>query len=154
MRVKPLYLAVIAWLACVGSHAQQTTRPNLRGIYVYSNAVNQLTKAGTDGLTAAVNLPGDDGIALVIGWNGLETSPGQYPWALLDQWMALAISLGKKIDLVIPAGTSEPGWLFQAAPAGAGGTPLNFTISPHGGARDVCQSDTIARPWDPAFLSR
>jgi hypothetical protein len=68
-------LAVIAWLACVGSHAQQTTKPDLRGIYVYTNAVNQLTKAGTDGLTAAVNLPGDDGIALVIGWNGLVARP-------------------------------------------------------------------------------
>jgi hypothetical protein len=53
---------------------------------------------------------------------------GQYQFALLDQWIAQAISLGKKIDLVVPAGSSTPAWLFQAAPTGAGATQLNFTV--------------------------
>jgi uncharacterized protein (TIGR03437 family) len=127
---------------------------DLRGVYVYTNAVNQLSKPTAAAVTAALNIPGDDGVALVIGWDGLEPSPGQYEWALLDQWMTLATSRGKKIDLIIPAGASEPAWLFQAAPTGAGATPLNFTITPHGGATSECQSETIARPWDPAFLSR
>src|SRR4029077_15853919 len=60
----------------------------------------------------------------------------------------------KKIDLVIPAGSATPAWLFQPAPAGAGATELSFTVSPHGGATGICDTDNIAAPWDPAFLSQ
>jgi len=127
---------------------------DLRGIYLYTNDVSQLPKATDNAVSAALNIPGDDGIALVIGWAAIEPSPGQYQWTTLDQWMAQAIALGKKIDLVIPAGSSEPGWLFQPAPAGAGAKPLSFTITPHAGATDQCQSETIAAPWDATFLAR
>ena len=141
-------------LFCAISAAQQTAQVDLRGIYLYTNDVTQLSKPGLSALTAALNIPGDDGIALVVGWAAIEPSPGQYEWTTLDQWMAQAITLGKKIDLVIPAGSSEPAWLFQAPPAGAGARPLSFTITPHAGATDQCQSETISAPWDAAFLAR
>jgi hypothetical protein len=105
-------------------------------------------------LTQSFSIPGVDGVAVAIGWNAIEPSMGQYDWTLLDQWIAQVSALGKKIDLVVPAGVSTPAWLFQAAPAGAGASPLNFTITPHGGQTDQCQPETIAAPWDPAFLSQ
>jgi uncharacterized protein (TIGR03437 family) len=144
-------LALLARSLCC---AQPTVPSDLRGIYIYTNDLSQVSKPTASAILASLNVPGVDGVALVLGWNAIETAPGQYQWTTLDQWMAQAISLGKKIDLVIPAGQSEPAWLFQAAPAGAGVTPLNFTISPHSGATGLCQSETLARPWDPAFLAR
>jgi hypothetical protein len=55
---------------------------------------------------------------------------------------------------VVPAGSSTPSWLFEPAPGFAGAAPLNFTITPHDGQTADCQPETIAAPWDPAFLSQ
>jgi len=95
-----------------------------------------------------------DGIALVIGWDAIEPAMGQYQWTTLDAWMDESIAAWKKIDLVIMAGASEPAWLFQPAPAGAGAKELDFTISPHSGATGKCQNVAMAAPWDSAFLAR
>jgi len=132
----------------------QTAAPDLRGIYIYTNDVSQITAATGRLLQQSFSIPGVDGVAVAIGWNAIEPSMGQYDWTLLDQWIGQVSALGKKIDLVVPAGVATPAWLFQAAPAGAGASPLNFTITPHGGQTDQCQPETIAAPWDPAFLSQ
>ena len=107
---------------------------HVRGIYVYTNDVSQIGTGIANELTASFNLPGVDGVAVVIGWNAIEPALGQYQFALLDQWIAQVSALGKKIDLVIPAGSSTPPWLFQPTPGGAGAAELNFTVSPHGGS--------------------
>jgi hypothetical protein len=125
-----------------------------RGIYIYSNEVGQLGAASVQELTASLGVPGIDGLALVVGWQDLEPSMGQYQWTILDQWIGEAIALGKKIDLVVPAGSSMPGWLFAPSPIGAGAKPLSFTVSPHAGQTGKCDSEVIAAPWDPAFLDR
>lgn len=144
----------IAWLLfCVLCQAQSTT-PELRGIYVYSSNVSTISASYAKTVAKSLNVPGVDGLVLVIGWNAIEPAMGQYQWATLDQWMNLAISSGKKINLTLVAGVDTPSWLFMPAPGGAGATPLNFTVSPHGGATGVCDSETVAAPWDPAFLSR
>lgn len=126
---------------------------DLRGIYIYTNDVSQVTKATATQLTQSFNIPGVDGVALVIGWNAIEPSKGQFDWTLLDQWIGQIAALGKKIDLVVPAGGSMPAWLFQPLPNGGGAVDLNFTITPHGGQTSVCQTVDIAAPWDPAFLT-
>lgn len=123
---------------------------DLRGIYVYSSDVSQISSGYATKVTSSLAVPGMDGIVLVIGWKAIEPARGQYQWSTLDQWIHAAA--GKKIDLTIPAGSATPSWLFQPPPAGAGAKPLAFTISPHGGATGVCDSETIAAPWDPAFL--
>ena len=127
---------------------------DLRGIYIYTNDVSQVSKATAANLTQSFSIPGVDGVAVVIGWNSIEPSIGQYQFSVLDQWIGQVIALGKKIDLVIPAGSSTPSWLFQAPPAGAGAKQLSFTVSPHGGQTGVCDTDIIAAPWDPAFLAQ
>jgi Beta-galactosidase len=132
----------------------QNPPADLRGIYVYTNDVSQIGTGIANQLTASFNLPGVDGVAVVIGWNAIEPSLGQYQFSLLDQWIAQVSALGKKIDLVIPSGSSTPAWLFQPAPSGAGATELNFTVSPHGGSTGVCDTVNIAAPWDPAFLTQ
>ena len=131
-----------------------SAQSDLRGIYVYTNDLSTITNATATQLTQSFNVPGVDGVAVVIGWNAIEPAIGQYQWTVLDQWINQVSALGKKIDLVVPAGDSTPAWLFQPAPAGAGATELNFTVSPHAGETGVCDSATIAAPWDPAFLSQ
>ena len=77
-------------------------------------------------------------------WNAVGTNKN-----LLDEWIAAAITSNKKIALTIPAGSSIPSWLFQV-----GAKPLDFTISPHAGATGKCQAETLAAPWDSAFLTQ
>lgn len=147
--------AVVAWMFVAGALvAPRIEAADLRGIYVYSSDVSQISKGSANNVTASLGVPGVDGIVLVISWSSIEPAMGQYQWATLDQWTHRAVALGKKIDLTITAGIDTPSWLFQPAPSGAGASPLTFTISPHGGATGVCDTETIAAPWDPAFLNR
>jgi len=139
-------------LACAA--AVESRAADLRGIYVYSSDVSQISKGYANNVTTSLSVPGVDGIVLVIAWSSIEPSLGQYQWTTLDLWTHRAVALGKKIDLTITAGSDTPSWLFQAPPAGAGANPIAFTISPHSGATGVCDSETLAAPWDAAFLSR
>lgn len=127
---------------------------DLRGIFVYSSDVTGISTDYAQMVSNSLDVSGVDGLVLVIGWNSLEPTNGQFAWTTLDPWITEAASQGKKIDLAIPAGVDTPGWLFQpATDGGAGASPLVFTISPHQGATSNCISETIAAPWDPAFLN-
>jgi hypothetical protein len=151
MRHYTPWLTKVLWVALAPFAAAQA---DLRGVYIYTNDVSQASKATAAQLAQSFNIPGVDGVALVIGWDAIEPNLGQYQWATLDQWLAQVIASGKKIDLVIPAGSSIPQWLFQPPPAGAGAMQLDFTVSPHAGATGVCDTDNIPAPWDTAFLSQ
>lgn len=121
---------------------------DIRGVYVFTNNVAALSKPVATSVASAIALKGMDGVVLDIGWNAVEPSKGQYDWTLIDQWMHTAVAAGKKVDLCIMAGSSTPSWLFDS-----GAVPLKFTISPHGGATGLCQSLTMAPPWDTTFLA-
>src|SRR5215469_3255193 len=142
-------LAATFWFAALAG-----AQADVRGIFIYTNDVSQITNATAAQLKQSFAIPGVDGVALVIGWDAIEPSPGQFDWTVLDQWIAQVVSGGKKIDLVVPSGSSIPSWLFQPAPTGAGVAELKFTISPHGGQTSVCDTDNIAAPWDPAYLAQ
>src|SRR5437868_11454932 len=138
-----LLLASVAWA--------QNTQPDLRGIYVGgNNIINENPKS----LTAALKVPGVDGLLLNIGWDDIEPVMGQYLWATLDQWMSTAILDGKRITLSVGDGMHTPSWLFQPAPGGAGAKSLTFSISRKGGLSVSCDTETIAAPWDKAFLQQ
>ena len=145
-------LGLVLLQGSVASQAQSQPA-DLRGIYVYSSDVSQISPNYAKGLSTSLNVPGVDGLVLVIGWNAIEPAMGQYQWTTLDQWMSTAVSLGKKVDLAIVAGVYTPAWMFQAAPNGAGAKPLSFTVSPHSGKTGKCDSETVAPPWDAAFLN-
>lgn len=142
-------VVLAALLAAARAHAA-----DIRGMYVYSSDVSQISKGYANNVTAALHLVGMDGIVLVIGWGAVEPAMGQYQWSTLDSWLTTAETSGRKVDLTITAGNDTPAWLFQPPPTGAGAKAVAFTISPHGGATGVCDSETIAPPWDPAFLAR
>ncbi len=124
---------------------------DLRGIYV-SGTDFPVSKQVATSLASALTVPGVDGLLFGIAWDSLAPGMGQYDWGTLDQWINLAVSLGRKVKLSLPA-HSAPAWLFQPAPGGAGATPLTFTYSSHDATRP-CVTETIAAPWDPAFLSQ
>ena len=63
----------------------QAPAPDLRGIFSYTNDVSQITTATATQLTQSFSIPGVDGVAVVIGWDTIEPSMGQYNWTLLDQ---------------------------------------------------------------------
>jgi Beta-galactosidase len=137
----------IGLLILLAAPVVRAQSPDLRGLYVYSSDVSQISNGYANVVTSALAVPDMDGIVLVISWSALEPSMGQYQWATLDQWMQRAVASRKKVDLAITAGTDTPAWLFLPAPSGAGAQALTFTISPHSGATGVCDSETIAAPW-------
>ncbi|HYL98031.1 MAG TPA: beta-galactosidase [Blastocatellia bacterium] len=153
MRPSMIVALVAVLLTCSAVRAQSPPQ-DLRGVYVYSGNVATISATYAQTVTQSLSVTGMDGIVLVIGWNSIEPALGQYQFGVLDQWMSQAISSGKKVDLAIVAGNDTPAWLFQQPPNGAGATPVNFTISPHSGATGQCDSETIAAPWDTAFLSQ
>ena len=53
---------------------------DLRGIYVYTNDISQLTAASAGQLTTAMGVGGVDGVNLVFGWDSIEPRPGVYEW--------------------------------------------------------------------------
>ena len=132
----------------------QSTAADLRGVYLYTNNLEQIAAPNLKQLSTAIKLPGVDGVAIVIGWAAIEPAIGQYDWSLLDDWIAQSVAAGLKIDLVVAAGSSTPSWLFLPAPKGAAAQQLTFTVSPHDGATGKCDSDITAKPWDPAFLTQ
>jgi Beta-galactosidase len=147
-------LAFVAILLIGWAARAQSPPADLRGIYVYSSDVSQISANYAKTLTASLNIPGVDGVVLVIGWSSIEPAMGHYQWATLDQWMSQAIASGKRIDLTVKAGVDTPSWVFQPAPGAAGARALSFTVSPHSGKTGQCDPETIAAPWDTAFLSR
>lgn len=152
-------LILLAFVACVAAAATDTlaastAAADLRGIYVFTSDVSQISHSTATALQTSLGVPGMDGIVVVIGWNAIEPAMGQFDWSLLDTWVSLAVTARKKIALAILAGDSTPSWLFQGPPSGPGAHQLTFTISPHGGATGQCQSTVIAPPWDTAFLAR
>lgn len=137
-------------LICAVARAQTPAGPP-RGIYVDSNA---FPIPGNDEtvLASSLTVPGVDGLVLVLGWSKVEPAMGQFQWDTLDRWMGMAVSAGIKVELSVRADMA-PAWLFQPPPVGAGASPLSFTYAPKDGGK-TCSSETIAAPWDPAFLGR
>jgi hypothetical protein len=125
--------------------------PRPAGIYVDSTEL-PLSPANAATLAASLTVRGVDGLVLVLGWDQLEPAMGQFAWSVLDTWMAMAANAGIRVELSVRADT-PPAWLFQPAPGGAGATPLHFTYSGQDGTRP-CRSETIAAPWDLAFLNQ
>src|SRR5262249_39548140 len=93
-------------LACVmlvtvslGTIARVQTAPrDLRGIYICSSDVTQISKGYANEVDAALALPGADGLVVVIGWSAVEPVMGQFEFAVLDEWINKAISLERKIE--------------------------------------------------------
>ena len=130
------------------SMASQT--PDVRGIYVGSYSI-PAKKLDSAAVLAALNVPGVDGMVLVIGWKVLEPGMRAFDWPILDRWMNSAIHSGKKVELSI-RGDLTPAWLFKPPPGGAGILPLSFTFN-RNPTDTTCITDTLAAPWDTTFLA-
>ncbi|HXR05392.1 MAG TPA: hypothetical protein VN836_11865 [Verrucomicrobiae bacterium] len=130
------------------------TRPtDLRGIYVYTPLGGGPNDPADATVTNAINLSGMDGMLIVGLWSDIETNYNQYDWSHLDKWMNYAAAQNKKVDLSIRAGDGIPAWLYLPPTNGPGATQLTFTISPKDGKTDICQTDVVTIPWEPAFLN-
>jgi hypothetical protein len=128
-----------------------TVQTDLRGIYVGSYPLPSKT-ADSIAVVQALTVPGVDGMVLVIGWKVIEPAKGRFSWTVLDQWTAIAMAAGKKIELSIREDLS-PSWLFQPRPAGGGVTALTFSF-PRRPSDSTCITESLPAPWDSTFLGR
>lgn len=136
--------------------ASESAAADLRGLYVVAK-VPPSSKALGDAASAAFNVPGVSGALLVMGWDVIEPAMGQFDWTDFDQWMTMAASTGKKIELSITTGyvgsNHTPSWLFQPLPEGGGASSLTFSFTRHP-TDTTCLTESIAAPWDQAFLAQ
>ena len=155
MRARPYLVAMAAavmLMVCWVARAQSPPA-DLRGIYVDSNEISRITDRNASALAASLNVPGVDGLVLVIGRAALEPAMGQYQWTVLDQWMSRAVSSGKILlafafifSTVAAADEGDrhlplPVW-FQA---------VALIVN---GKKGICEAETIAAPWDATFLAQ
>ncbi len=135
----------------------QSVSSVLHGVYVYSEHLSHFE----DKLAQALTVPGVDGLTYLLDWDSLEPDQGVYDWTELDKWMSATVSSGGNVILAIRAGQNTPCWLFKKPQCGdgytksyAGATPLTFLVSPREGVgQSKCNTEIIAAPWDPVFLS-
>lgn len=133
---------------------------DLRGIYTtISNPFPLTTVQQHDlepALTDSLAHSGVDGLLLVLRWDGLEPTVGHYIWESgganpLDYWIGQAMSSGKEVEIAVRSDLA-PGWLFHFQPP-EGANPLMFTYASNPGRKGCDPTmETIAAPWDPAFL--
>src|SRR5258708_1153325 len=119
-----LLVAHASTSAASGSGAAPQSPPvDPPALYVFTQ-VPPGSKMPGGGASAGLNGPGVSGAVLVLGWDVIEPAMGQYDWTAFDQWMTMAASAGKKIELSITTGyvgsSHTPSWLFQPAPGGGG----------------------------------
>ncbi len=156
MKLAVIVLASLAFVhfvsGGVSTSALSSLPADVRGIYIINNDEVYTSPKGLM-VQQAMKLPGVDGLTVVTTWSALEPAYGQYSWQRLDKWLGLADSLKLKVTLVIKSGSGIPSWLFQVAPAGGGVAPLNFRVSPHEGKTAICDTETIAAPWDANYLA-
>ncbi len=158
-----VFLALVSTGGLVGAQAGAA---DSRGIYVYSlNVAVEKSPDHAPDVVQALDAAGTDGITLVENWSALEPARGVFAWdpptpagqSLFDQWMAVALASGKKVNLAIRAGEFTPCWLFpDGCPAGysggyAGAARWSFQAAPHQGETRGCEEVDMAAPWDPTF---
>jgi len=91
-----------------------------------------------------VNYPFVDGWLVRPGWDRVEPREGQFDWSFIENEIALAKRLGKKITLSVLGGPQTPAWVYEA---GAPGFDYTMPAGRQGKAR-------IPLLWDEVYLKK
>lgn len=91
-----------------------------------------------------VNFPFIDGWLVRPGWDKVEPQEGKFDWAFIDNEIALAKKLKKKITLSVLGGPQTPEWVYQT-----GAKEFAYTI-PIGRKREA----KIPLLWDEPYLKQ
>jgi hypothetical protein len=144
------------------SAASQEPPVDLRGIYVVGGVEDPFPNKAATALAASLDVPGVDGLVLVVGWDDIEPTKGHFAWEHtpdnplgtnpLDTWIDMATSLGKKVELSVVA-FRTPLWLFQEAEGFTPARQLIFTYPHRDSSCGDPKTETIAAPWDQTFLN-
>lgn len=86
-----------------------------------------------------------DGVAITVPWSALEPYPAEYRWGPLDDAIAEARRLRKRIILSVPAGVSTPEWLYSQ-----GAAKYSF-LSTDPELAQRCVEQAVPIPWDRIF---
>ena len=87
------------------------------------------------------------GVAVQIGWSMIEPSNNKYHWQQIDELLASAKALDKKVVLhVLPL--RPPQWLFDL-----GAEPFEFSVSNRKNPR-YGKTRKEVLPWDPIYLQQ
>lgn len=97
-----------------------------------------------------VNFPFVDGWLIRPAWSRVEPAEGQYDWSYIDEELALARRLNKKITLSVLGGPQAPEWVYTA-----GATAFISQMGVWGKyARKSNQPTKIPVPWDQVYLAK
>jgi hypothetical protein len=92
-----------------------------------------------------VDFPFVDGWLVRPGWDKVEPKPGTFDWTYIDNEIALAKRLKKKITLCILGGPQTPSWVYEA---GAKDFSYNLPVGPRGDAKiPLLWDETYQKEW-------
>jgi len=92
-----------------------------------------------------VNYPFVDGWLVRPGWERVEPREGQFDWSFIENEIALAKKLGKKITLSVLGGPQTPAWVYAA---GAQGFDYTMPAGRQGQARiPVLWNEVYLKKW-------
>ncbi len=117
---------------------------DVRGVYLVTSPASV-----SDGTTAAgLLVKGVDGVLVNTAWNHIESDSGVFDFSEIDDEAQLAVNAGKKFEIALKTGGSEPQYVFSHWKA----TQLTLLFAPKAGASG-CDTELMAAPWDPGFLA-
>jgi hypothetical protein len=116
------------------------------GLYAY---INQFAPRGPwpPINASAIEKPYVDGAAVVMRWDEIEPTPGNYEWTDVDTVFRAVIAKHKKLVVGVTTGSWTPAWLYGP---GYGATKVVFSSYDHSNGN--CSSDFVQPVvWDPVF---
>lgn len=112
------------------------------------NGVYDLPAIGERIPETVLTNPNIDGIAIRVGWSGVEPSDGVFNWSGVDALIAQVTPYSKKVSINIAAGWKAPAWVYSEGAQG-----FNFVWDKSWGP-GYCGIVTIPVPWDPVFMAK
>ena len=89
-----------------------------------------------------------DGIAIRVGWSGVEPRDGAFNWSGVDALITQVAPYNKKVSINVMAGWKTPSWLYTEGAQG-----FEFVWDKSWGPA-YCTIVTTPVPWDPVFLAK
>ena len=162
MCVRPLVgflsAVVTAILLCASNHADAQSQPApMIGLFYLENSDAAGNPPYNWAMDQGIPNPNLQGIALRTQWNRVEphehANANDFYWDYLDQGVAAALAVGKKVSISVQAGVETPQWVYDAgAPVfnvteQFGYSAITDGVTTAGSTTVRSAGDTAA--WDP-----
>ncbi|HEY2070007.1 MAG TPA: hypothetical protein VGG48_10675 [Rhizomicrobium sp.] len=146
LRILSSLAALLALMFAAMFASSATSAATADGVYVIVDASQP---DQFPAVTAALQVPGVDGLLIHLRWGQISDGFMHYNWTSLDNAIALATAANKRYELGIVTGSAMPQWVTAPAPKGLGAAHATFNVDATVGGG--CTTFVMAPPYDPGY---